>query len=378
MSAHGSSAVLRNLLFVAATASWVSTTTACRTTSDSGLKTDLGATGNTLVTEQVRRYKNKAAHCDGSGTGTRVLMTGFGLFSNPPKNALGTPYNMSGLVARFMADPNVFPADIDTASTKVAPMLSSKVYARYSHMPANAYGAHIAQREIVIDNKPVTVCFVLLDVIWDQAAAIILYEASQFKPDRIIMGGLNSGEKKFGMFEAGAVNNAMAYGGFNSDGAQNPNNVPVENAAGESPVLPVNDPGVSKTIAMTWKPQELAALTAPVAENIPGALPGQSFAVRGEIAARPSNDYICNNVSFVILHAIKGTVVNLAGGKLRIGPPSAQPSPGENIEFIELATTTAEKVSSAGFFHYPDTKSDRGDTVFGWGLVMAKAMVAGL
>jgi hypothetical protein len=356
----------------------VNVITGCRTTGDSKLKTDLGATGNKQVVEQVQRYKKKTAHCDATGSGTRILMTGFGLFSNPPKNFQGTPYNISGLVARFMADPAVFPAQISTATSQVAPLLRNRAYARYSHMPANADGAHISQREMTIDQKPVTVCFVLLDVIWDQAAAVILFEASKFKPDRIIMSGLNSGEKKDGMFEAGAVNNATDYGGFNADGAQNPNNIPIENAAGESPVLPKSDPGVEQSIAMTWDAKALAALTLPIAKKIPGSAWGQSFAVRGEDAARPSNDYICNNVSFVILHAIKGTTVNLAGGKLRIGPASSAPAAGEDVEFIELETATAGKVSSAGFFHYPDTRSDRGSTVFGWGLVIAKAMVAGL
>lgn len=355
------------------------TSTACRTASDgSETKTDLGPAGNKKVVEQFKLYQNKSEHCDGTGTGTRILMTGFGLFSSPPKNARGTPYNISGLVARFMADDQAFPSIVDTAKTQPLHTIAQKEYATHSHMPANAQGAVIKQREMVIDTIPVTVCFVMLDVIWDQAAAIILFESTTFKPDRIIMSGLNSGEKKFGMFEAGAVNNATAFGGFDAEGKPIDINVPVQNLSGGSPVLPPGDAGVQETIAMTWNGKNLASTTEPLAKNIKRGLTSGIFSVRSEAAERRSNDYICNNVSFVILHGIKGAVVNLAGGLLRLGPADRAPTAGQQIEFVEFSPTIGAAVKSAGFFHYPNTATDKGATIFGWGKVMAKAMITGI
>ena len=351
---------------------------ACKTTSDSDLKTELGPEGNAKVVEQFKKYKNKTAHCDSSGTGTRIILTGFGLFSSPPVNANNVAYNISGLISRFIATPAVFPSTIDTNSATIASNFKNTTFAHYSHMPAKAEGAYVTQRELIIDQKPVTVCLILLDVIWDQAAAIILYESTLFKPERIIMGGLNAGETQFGMFEAGAVNNATAYQGFQPNGAPNLDNIPIADAQGDSPVLPRKDTGVEQTIAMTWDSKKLATFTSPVATQIPRGNKKNVFNVRGEDAARPSNDYICNNVSFVILHGMKGAVINLAGGLLRFGPSSEKPAQGSNIEFIEIPKDVGDGVKSAGFFHYPDTATDEGQTMFGWSKVLAKAMIIGL
>jgi len=107
------------------------------------------------------------------------MFTGFGLFQSPPRNSEGVPYNVSGSVARYMADSRYFPDQISTTSIQSITRQELK-FAKHSHMPENSGGATVKQREMIIDNRPVTVCFILLDVIWDQAAAIILYEANQF------------------------------------------------------------------------------------------------------------------------------------------------------------------------------------------------------
>jgi hypothetical protein len=351
---------------------------ACKTSTNSELKTELGPIGNAKVVEQFKKYKNKAEHCDSSGVGTRVILTGFGLFSSPPRNAKNVAYNISGLISRFIATPAVFPSTINTATSTIANNLKNTSFAQYSHMPANSEGAVVTQRELIIDQKPVTVCLILLDVIWDQAAAIILYESTLFKPERIIMSGLNAGETKFGMFEAGAVNSATDYEGFQSSGAPNLDNIPKADANGDSPVLPRSDRGVEQTIAMTWNPKNLAALTSPLATAILRDNKKNVFDVRGEDAARPSNDYVCNNVSFVILNAMKGAVINLAGGLLRFGPSQEKPAQGSSIEFVEIPKDVGDGVKSAGFFHYPDTATDEGAVIFGWSKVLAKAMIAGL
>ena len=370
---HGSSLCLKIILITAFFG-----LTACRTSSNSELKTDLGPAGNSKVVDQFKKYKSKTEHCDSSGTGTRIMLTGFGLFSSPPRNSKNVAYNISGLISRFMSTPAVFSSVIDTSTSVVANNFKNTQFAQYSHMPANAEGAKVSQRELTIDQKPVTVCFVLLDVIWDQAAAIILYESTLFKPERIIMSGLNAGEKQFGMFEAGAVNNATAFEGFKPSGTPNLDNIPIADTAGDSPVLPRGDHGIEQTITMTWDAKKLATFTAPVADAIVRDKKTKVFNVRGEDAARPSNDYICNNVSFVILHAIKGAEINLAGGKLRFGPSQNSPAPGSGIEFVEIPKAVADGIKSAGFFHYPDTATDAGQTMFDWSKVIAKAMIIGL
>jgi len=351
---------------------------ACRTSSSSDPKTELGPVGNAMVVSQFKKYKNKADHCDSTGSGTRIIFTGFGLFSSPPKNKQNVAYNISGLISRFMATTTTFPSIVNTETTTIADSLSTTNFAAFSHMPADAYGAIITQREITIDQKQVTVCFILLDVIWDQAAAIILYESTLFKPERIIMGGLKAGEKVYGLFEAGAVNNATVLQGFNPDGSPNLNNIPVADTSNDFPILPRGDQGVEQTIAMTWDAKALATFVSPLVESIPRNNQTKIFKVRGEDSARPSNDYICNNISFVILHALKGAVVNLAGGNLRFGPAQTRPAPTSDVEFIEITKELRDSVTSAGFFHYPDTGTDEGRTVFGWSKVLAKTMVFGL
>lgn len=350
----------------------------CRATNSSQIKTDLGPVGNSAVVDQFKRYRDKTVHCDDSGSGTRVLLTGFGLFSSSPLNAQGRPYNISGLVTRFMAEPAVFPQSVNTATATAPHTIANGLYATMSHMPANAHGGHAAQRELIIDQNTVTVCFLLLDVIWDQAAAIILYEASRFKPDRIIMSGLNGNQSKVGLFEAGAINSAMTYSGFSADGSAATNNLPVATPQGDPPILDPNQPGVENPIAMTWDAKALAQITQPIAQRIPTGLFGQRFSVRGETDARPTNEYICNNVSFVVLHAAKGTTVDLAGGRLRLGNASQQPAAGSDIDFVALDGTVMSNIKSIGFFHFPNTKNDRGNAVFGWSLVLAKAMIAEL
>jgi len=352
--------------------------TACKSLDKSELKTELGPVGNAQVVEQFKKYKNKNNHCDSSGTGTRIMLTGFGLFSSPPRNDKNVAYNISGLISRFMSTPTVFPNDIDTSTSTIANNLVHSNFAHYSHMPANANGAVIAQREMTIDQKPVTICFILLDVIWDQAAAIILYESTLFKPERIIMGGLNAGEKKYGMFEAGAVNDATNYQGFLPSGASNMDNIPRPDDSGDTPILPRTDQGVENSIAMTWDAKKLATFVSPVVDAIRRDNNSNVYKVKGEDDARPSNDYICNNVSFVVLHAMKGAVVNLAGGQLRFGSNQHKPDQGSNIEFIEFTKELGDGIKSAGFFHYPDTGTDKGQTMFGWSKAIAKAMIVGL
>ena len=55
---------------------------------ESAAKTDLGAQGNADVRDRLAAYvaKDGAAHCNDSGTGARVIYSGFSVFQTFPYN----------------------------------------------------------------------------------------------------------------------------------------------------------------------------------------------------------------------------------------------------------------------------------------------------
>lgn len=293
-------------------------------------KTDLGESGNLLVAERFAAYK--AAHPEGlcrpMGGGRRVIVTGFGLFS-------GVPYNISGAVVRSMADPSFWPAEVrlDEASPGAAPPTAA------------AQGPAGYNRRLVIDGESFDVCFLTLDVIWDLAGAIVIDEAARFKPEAILMTGRGSSDASF---EAGSINAASGLSGFDSDGRSLEDNRP------RSQWL-LQDYPVQHALPMTWNAAELA-------EANRGDIRSLGYRATGQTAARRDNDYLCNNISFVVAHAMTDKPTRLAGGKLVL------PSP-------ELS-----RLPVVGFLHFPAVDSlhpdlqDYGEGIFGWSKVLARTL----
>jgi len=298
----------------------------------SEIKTDLG-TGNQDVVRRFDLYQNKINGCNGAGDGKRVLVTGFGLFA-------GASFNISGTVVKAMAARNFWPQRVDLSRAGFRSFRSSRLPGE--RLQKSEHGGRATQRSLIIDNQIYEVCYLLLEVTWDLAAAIIVHEARTFKPDLIMMTG-RGGSQRETIFEAGAVNRATRYHGFSADGRANTANTPVSNEITDS----------SGTLNLSWNNRRLAAVTLPLVRRI-----WSGFSTTSPTRARSSNSYICNNVAYVVINALSGRTTKLAGGNLLVAP----------LDFR----------AKAGFMHFPTWAYDDAWEVFAWGRVVAKAFTSAL
>jgi len=98
--------------------------------------------------------------------------------------------------------------------------------------------------------------------------------------------------------------------------------------------------------------------------KIEGSVRELGYEVEGQTTARPENDYICNNVSFVLAHGSQNKSATLAGGTIVI----------PNFNFI--------KEPKVGFFHFPNVDSkypninSAGSEIFSWTTVSAQAITS--
>lgn len=302
---------------------------------DGILDTNLGDTGNARVRAEFEKYKKTQRGCQGGGSGKRILVTGFGRW-------LGSDFNISGEVARSFIDPNFWPAEInlDTVNEPKKSLVST---------PATLHGAWVGQRSLRVNETPFEVCALYLDVTWDLAAAIIVREMDQFKPDAVFMSGRGFSDA---VFEGGVSNVALGMSGYDGLGKElGKLNVPWCNdrpcASYETTsVLPENQTGVEPVISFSWDNRRLAEVSGKYMDRV--------FSGSVLTPQRPSenNTYLCNNVGYIAAHAAKGIPISLAGGSVVVSATLAQPP-------------------TAGFFHYPGSISSDSTTVFQWAKVVA-------
>jgi hypothetical protein len=171
-----------------------------------------------------------------------------------------------------------------------------------------------------INGSAYDVCFLILDVIWDLAAAIIVNEMRRFEPDMILMSGRGG---PTGYLEAAAMNTATASPGYEASGAPLASNIPQSQY-----ILPHRPPG--HAVHLNWKPQELIRQIDPLLELLNAPLQAAS-------TARIGNDYICNNISYIVAEATLGTTVELAGGTVKISSVAA---PHRAVGFMHLPSAT--------------------------------------
>ncbi|MFA6237517.1 MAG: hypothetical protein WC635_09345 [Bacteriovorax sp.] len=310
------------------------------------LRTDLGTNGNSNVVRNFETYKKAFAGkgCKAQGTGHRVILTGFGLFS-------GVKYNISGAVVSSMASTHVWPARVNLENMpKSTPEKVSS-----GQLDGVGPGVRIVNRSLRMNNQNFEVCFITVDVKWDFAAAVFIAEASKFKPELILMSGRGGGNVSL---ESGAINTATSYAGFDSNGVPlDPTSVSAgkENKPlNDGEVILKNYP-VDHTLPLTWN----TAKAGNAIETIVGSL---GFSVNLPETARTDNNYICNNVSFVLAHAAHNKSTLLAGGKLILRSPGFRKKP------------------LVGFFHFPITDSIAPDNaefapmILSWSSVLARAL----
>ena len=313
----------------------------CRSTNVTSVgKTDL--VDNAAVAATYRSYVETNDHCEAREGRKRALITGFGLF--------GSPHNISGIVAMSMVKPGFFPAQVEL--NEPPQVAVDQVWGHKEAVTRN--GGSVSQRTLTIDGEAYDICALYLDVQWDLAAAIILYEATLFKPDLVIMSGMNGGEARTTLFESGAINKAKQNAGFGPTGAQTPNNLPVDH---NTPVLPYMP--VGQTVALTWDAFALVNANRSLIESIS---PLHNYTVDVGYA-RASNNYICNNVSLAVSEALRGRSISLAGGQIIID--------GQDFG------------AKVGFLHYPFLASkpqnaDSGQQIYGWTLVLANTIKHGI
>jgi pyrrolidone-carboxylate peptidase len=321
-------------------------------------RTDLGEAGNRAVAAAFEAYK--AAHaggaCHASGGGKRVLITGFGPFG-------GDSNNMSGSLVASVADEGVLPGPIDTArppTPLAGPPKKGKITAADS-------GGRARNRTLRIDGTDYDLCVLVLDVKWDLGAAITLFEAASFHPDFILMTG--AGEQP--TFEVSAVNRAWSLPGADSEGRDlGPTGIkhPTEEqiaaasaASGETDNLPRSetvDPDAAQgaRIPMAWDAGALARAVGPAVTAL-GYTAGADDT--------PKNNYVCNNISYIVLKSLRGEAVRLAGGLIVI--PGGRP-----------------RATKAGFFHLPDALASYHSMdeyragVAAWARVLALVVKTGL
>lgn len=291
-------------------------------------KTDLGPTGNTQVAARFNAYKAKRASeatgCRGLTSATRVMVTGFGLFT-------GVDFNISGLVVQSFADTAFTPEDLALNGTDA---IGTAGVVAAGLIPESAKGGVTSVRQMTIRGKEYEICFVTLDVLWDLAAAIIVQEAEAFQPAMIIMSGRGADQA---IFEAGALNDAaVGLPGFSSSGSTQQANAPVG-----PPILP----GRPYKSLMTWNKIALHAAAKPLVHSI-------GHTVTYAAGPRTTNNYICNNVSYVVLEAVNGAKMELAGGQIKWQP----------------AINSQPKV---GFFHYPPSATNERTKVATWVRLLA-------
>jgi hypothetical protein len=302
------------------------------------LKTNLGAVGNKLVAQNYRNYQKEfmTKGCKANGPGKRVILTGFGLFS-------GVNYNISGAVVSSMSNPALFPAKIDLSNV---PTLSMEGVDD-GRLESQLFGVKIANRSLEMNGKLFEVCFITANVEWDFAAAVFINEMKKFKPELIIMSGRGGSEVSL---EAGALNNATKSPGYFSNGQSEENNTPVSN--GEKLLKNYSKNFILK---LNWDAHKINNVINETVASL-------GYKVEVQTDARASNNYICNNVSFLVANAALNKTSVLVNGALIL------PSP-------ELKT-----LPKVGFFHFPSVDysypeiTNYVSQIFTWETVLAKAI----
>lgn len=310
-----------------------------QTSSISGDRNDygvnLGTKGNNDAADRFQKYTQKNGGCKASTNSQRVLLTGFGLFDSE--------YNISGLVVENMSSDKFWPSKSKISDS--VPVDIKKV-ADGTLKGAEASGIAI-NRTLTIDEKTYDVCFLILDVRWDVAAAIIVHEMQRFQPNLVVMTGRSG--RQAAVIEGAAQNRTMIYGGFFNDGKMDTINTPKSE---NENVLPANDAGVQQIIRMSWDNKELQRATSNLIDQL-------GYKVDAPSTPSDSSTYVCNNVAFVANHAALGVTLNLAGGQIVLKP---------NIK----------SAPQIGFFHYPITARNSAKEVYGWSKVLASIISSAL
>jgi len=295
---------------------------------------EFSASEDQILTQKYQSYIKSGRKCQAVNAGPRVILTGFGLFE-------GVSFNISGAIISNLASQDFWP-DLTEASTTQT--VSSTLLSLDRGILNNSEnGFRIYNRSLWIDHKQVSACLILLDVEWDISAAILIHEMIEFQPQVVVMTGLNGTDQA--ELEAAAVNESNREPGFFSNGKPDSLN---------TPLVPFVNPQVNSPpqISMNWDQTKIAANIQPLLEDLQVSLSTPS----GPAA---SNDYICNDISFIALEALKNQPLHLADGGIELYPNFVKPP-------------------KIGFFHYPVNARFDSQELFTWSRVLLTITAQGL
>jgi hypothetical protein len=310
---------------------------------ESEFKTDLGEEGNQKVRDRFETFKESGKGCTVPATvpadgkkRSRAIVTGFGLFQD-------AEYNISGTVVESMMDPSFWPDSVNLMHSPEV-FIQNLPNAADGRLDSEDKGVEFVTREITVNGRLLTVCFALVDVYWDLAAAIVIHEIEKFQPDMVFMTGRGAENP---IYEWGAINQAKQGPAFESDGSVADESTPVDPT--KNFILPPTTMGVEQKAPLLWDNKRLAEATKDEIAKL-------GYTAEAPSTPGPTNDYICNNISFAVVHAVKGVNVELAGGKIE----------------LKIAVPRIPKV---GFFHFPRTAKNEKGSVLRWARVLAKSII---
>lgn len=253
--------------------------------------TNLGPQGNVELSEKVKKHLQGSKSCIPMNEGPRVILTGFGLFS-------GVSFNISGAVAENFAQESFL---LPSQSSHSKASTNSSAQLKNGRLNEEDQGVRIYNRSLEIDGQAYSICVMILDVLWDFGGALVASEMHRFQPDMVMMMGRGIRDV---IFEGGALNSATPYYGYNFSGDPNRHNTPTERE-----ILPLE----ADELSMTWNNKELK-------NQVEDLVQSMGYPLSAPSKARFSNDYICNNISYIALSAAQSKPLTLAGGKLKLHP----------------------------------------------------------
>ena len=292
--------------------------------------TDLGSPGNLDVAKRYQAYlQNSNSEFSNKKCNKRVIITGFGLFT-------GVDYNISGIAVEAMSQEKYWPSTIDESiyQDELKKRLKrSLLDSQLGVLKTPDNGSRKSHRTLVINGEAYDVCFLVLDVIWDLAGAIINEEAKRFKPDLIIMTGRG---RETAIFEGGSLNRSHTLHGFECNGEALLKNTPID----QSVLIPESNSGVENHIPMNWDGSSLQKSTEDIFTSM-------GFEVLYADEGRRENTYICNNTAFIVAHGLKGVSLDLAGSELNLEPASIETA---KHGFLHLPSKVENTVREVFFF----------------------------
>lgn len=260
--------------------------------------TDLGELGNSYVNARFESYKAK--NPNGQCVRNRpdlpsAILTGFGIFN-------GITYNISGEIVK-------------NASGSIQDPQAATPY-----LDASDYGGRALTRVLELNHHEVEVCFLNLEVTWDLAASIILFESLHFTPSAILMMGRGFGQSVDFVPQANNVTSPST--GYDYSGKM----LEKENSPKSKWIL--NTPGAPKKMPFRWNGKKLA-------KSVKSELSGSKYTVKYLGKADGLGGFICNSLGYTIGAALNGNEVRLAGGE------------------IVFDRDTLKSTASFGFLHLP-------------------------